>query len=592
MKRNKILITLLLLTGCALHSAIAQSGLHISSGTDLFIKMGTIFSADSLVLTPSVDFTISGSNALTRTPTATNAYGGTYVGRVFHFAASSIPFSGTIGFYYRDAELNGLSENVLTLQVHEGTSWTPFPTNVTRDATNNIVTTTNLTSVALNELTLADECVTKTTYYRDNDGDGYGNPAVSVAACTQPAGYVTNNTDCDDITTDVNPDDNDGDGYSTCEGDCDDTDASINPADKDGDGYLNSCAGINDCDDNDASKNPRDLDNDGYSSCDGDCDDANDAIYPGAAEACNGIDDDCDGQVDEGLTQYTYYTDGDGDGYGTASTITSCSNTAPQGYASRGGDCKDANAAINPGATEVCDGIDNDCDGMTDEGCATLPTVSISSEQAYEPTGSVTLKVSLSKVSTSKVTVAYATVDGSAISKGKGRNPAIDFVAKKGTLTIPAGQREATITISIINDNIVEQPEQFTVQLSKPVNATIAAGTGTVTINDAAPVTTMVTTNTMVTKTNAPERLSATLFAVKAQPNPSTHYFTLHISSRSNQPVTMQVTDMLGRVVEARSSVATNGSVRIGQPFRPGVYLLTLTQGTNRITTKLVKQSY
>jgi hypothetical protein len=54
----------------------------------------------------------------------------------------------------------------------------------------------------------------------------------------------------------------------------------------------------------------------------------------------------------------------------------------------------------------------------------------------------------------------------------------------------------------------------------------------------------------------------------------------------------MQVTDMLGRVVEARSSVATNGSVRIGQPFRPGVYLLTLTQGTNRITTKLVKQSY
>jgi len=91
----------------------------------------------------------------------------------------------------------------------------------------------------------------------------------------------------------------------------------------------------------------------GYVSNSDDCDDTNPAIHPGADEVCNGIDDNCDLQIDEGLT-----FDNDGDGY---STSDSCEGTK--------NDCNDAEAAINPGATEICDGFDNDCDGAIDEGC-------------------------------------------------------------------------------------------------------------------------------------------------------------------------------------------------------------------------------
>ncbi len=112
-----------------------------------------------------------------------------------------------------------------------------------------------------------------------------------------------------------------------------------------------------------------DLDGDGYTIEQGDCDDADPSINPFAREVCDGVDQDCDGKVDEGLT-ITYYPDADGDGYGVeAGSLELCG--ASPGYASNADDCDDGSADIHPGAIELCNGIDDDCDTAVDEGATT-----------------------------------------------------------------------------------------------------------------------------------------------------------------------------------------------------------------------------
>jgi len=83
-------------------------------------------------------------------------------------------------------------------------------------------------------------------------------------------------------------------------------------------------------------------------------------------ETCNEIDDDCDGSVDEGVIS-TFYFDGDGDGYGVTTTAAMFC-TPPSGYVSMNGDCDDHVASVHPGATEVCNGVDDNCNGQIDEG--------------------------------------------------------------------------------------------------------------------------------------------------------------------------------------------------------------------------------
>ncbi|HEX6846813.1 MAG TPA: MopE-related protein [Chitinophagaceae bacterium] len=254
-----------------------------------------------------------------------------------------------------------------------------------------------------------DEGVT-TTFYRDLDGDGFGNPAVTQQACTAPAGYVSNNTDCNDNNVNIFPGANE-----TCNGLDDDCDGQIDEGvtttfyqDLDGDGFGNpavtqqACtapAGYvsnnTDCNDNNAAINPNtvwylDADNDNYytgsgiTQCTspgagykftgltagGDCNDNNANIYPGATEVCNNIDDDCDGQIDEGAQPVTWYQDNDGDGFGNPS-VTQSSCTQPTGYVLNNTDCNDNNVNINPHATELCNGVDDDCDGQVDEGVTT-----------------------------------------------------------------------------------------------------------------------------------------------------------------------------------------------------------------------------
>jgi len=107
-----------------------------------------------------------------------------------------------------------------------------------------------------------------------------------------------------------------------------------------------------------------------YAPMDGDCDDADAALNPGANEVCDGLDNNCDGAVDDGtaVDATTWYEDKDSDGYGDPNTPPVVACSAPAHFdALNADDCDDTNAIVNPGMDEVCNDIDDNCDGSIDE---------------------------------------------------------------------------------------------------------------------------------------------------------------------------------------------------------------------------------
>ncbi|HCP47780.1 MAG TPA: hypothetical protein DIU15_17195, partial [Deltaproteobacteria bacterium] len=111
-----------------------------------------------------------------------------------------------------------------------------------------------------------------------------------------------------------------------------------------------------------------DADEDGFVAGE-DCDDNNPAVHPESIEICDDKDNDCDGLVDEGdaFAARTWYPDADGDGFGDeANATTACSQ--PDGHTDLGGDCDDTEASTYPGASELCNTVDDDCNGLADVG--------------------------------------------------------------------------------------------------------------------------------------------------------------------------------------------------------------------------------
>ncbi len=265
------------------------------------------------------------------------------------------------------------------------------------------------------------------TWYEDADGDTYGTSAVATVSCDAPPGYVADGTDCDDDNAVVNPaevetcngvDDDcngtaddgfdaDADGVADCfdveqcdnldndgDGDIDEdaTDAGTWYADSDGDGHGDASDSTTAC------TMPS-----GYVAGSTDCDDDDATSYPGAAELCDGADNDCNGTVDDDATDATtWYYDGDGDGYGLTDTpYRACDQ--PAGYVADAADCDDPHPTFYPGADEYCDGHDDDCDGTIDEDTASdgstwyddadgegYGDAAVSQVSCSEPSGTVT----------------------------------------------------------------------------------------------------------------------------------------------------------------------------------------------------------
>ena len=208
-----------------------------------------------------------------------------------------------------------------------------------------------------------DEGFDSETYYHDYDGDGHGDPLDSVIHCVRPADYVTDSTDCDDDDYWRNPglpelcDEKDNDCDEIVDEDLVDVDY-YPDADADGYGFADGEV-VTDC-----------IPPDGYVVDATDCDDTLASVNPGEIESCNGVDDDCDDVIDEGLSMLTFYLDSDGDGYGLADETTEACDT-PEGYADLDTDCDDELNSTHPDAYEFCDEVDNDCDGVVDDDCGT-----------------------------------------------------------------------------------------------------------------------------------------------------------------------------------------------------------------------------
>ncbi len=185
---------------------------------------------------------------------------------------------------------------------------------------------------------LVDEGFPSEKWYKDYDGDGFGDKDKPGEFCKNPGKYVKNNTDCDDEDKKINP-------------------GAIEECDL----LDNDCNGLTD---ENLQRNCPPICGSGIESC-------HYGIWSGCSspkpEVCDGIDNNCNGKVDEGFVLNKYYPDQDGDGFGSSDPeAAKYSCTLLEGYVNNNDDCDDSDKNVNPTMEEICNGIDDNCDGFVD----------------------------------------------------------------------------------------------------------------------------------------------------------------------------------------------------------------------------------
>ncbi len=269
----------------------------------------------------------------------------------------------------------------------------------------------------------------------------------------------------------------------------------------------------------------------------------------------------------------TFYKDVDGDSYGDPNNSISISCTPPAGYVRNNLDCDDSDATIHPGAPELCDGKDNNCNGQVDEGCP-VPKFKIydaSIKEGNKGEKQMKFKVTLSDSAYRTITVNYRTVNNTATAPS-------DYEASSGTLTFNKGDKHQYITVLINGDKQVEPDETFKVKLSDAVNATLKDSVAVGTILNDDHRTGMLTDGISSDDSKA----------MLVSPNPASSLVTIHLNGYGHK-ASIQLTSPQGkllRTIETQGNATQQLNV---SDLASGTYFISITdEDGSRQTAKLV----